>query len=307
MSGARVRETSEGPTGSAGVSPRTGSAGVSPRTGSAGVSPVPGDRVADIGTSERGGEYPALPGLWTNPTSGAGAGNRVQYGETVIAYDVAYAPRKTVAITVAPDLRVSVTAPLGATSDAVAARVRLRAPWILRQRRELERYLPARPPRLYVSGATHLYLGRQYRLKVVEDPREAVKLARGRLYVWTPDRADTARIKGLLDAWYHTQASRVFRERLRALVPPFQQFGVAPPELAIKPLQARWGSCTGAGTITLNLALIQASKQHIDYVIVHELSHLVEHNHGKRFYQLLDRMLPAWRERRRQLNELSIG
>jgi predicted metal-dependent hydrolase len=239
--------------------------------------------------------------------SGAEVANRVQYGETVIAYDVAYAPRKTLAITVAPDLRVTVTAPLGATPDAVAARVRKRAPWIVRQQRELERYLPARPLRRYVSGETHRYLGRQYRLKVVEEPRDEVKLARGRLYVWTPDRTDTARVKALLDAWYHTQASRVFRERLRALVPQFHHAGVVQPELVIKPLQACWGSCTGAGTITLNLALIQAPKPQIDYVIVHELSHLVERNHSKRFYQLLDRMLPAWRERRRQLNESYSG
>jgi len=235
------------------------------------------------------------------------AAHCVQYGETVIAYDVACAPRKTLAITVAPDLRVTVTAPLGAAPDAVAARVRKRAPWIVRQQRELERYLPVRPLRRYVSGETHRYLGRQYRLKVVEEPRDEVKLARGRLYVWTPDRTDTARVKALLDTWYHTQASRVFRQRLRALVPQFHHAGVVQPELVIKPLQARWGSCTGAGTITLNLALIQAPKPQIDYVIVHELSHLVERNHSKRFYQLLDRMLPAWRERRRQLNELHIG
>ena len=134
-----------------------------------------------------------------------------------------------------------------------------------------------------------------------------MKLARGRLYVWTPDRTDTARVKALLDAWYHTQASRVFHERLRALVPQFHHAGVVLPRLAIKPLRACWGSCTGAGTITLNLALIQAPKPQIDYVIIHELSHLVERNHGKRFYGLLDRMLPAWRERRRQLNESYSG
>jgi len=238
--------------------------------------------------------------------SGAGAAYCLHYGDTIIAYDVAYAPRQTLAITVAPDLRVTVTAPLGAPPDLVAARVRRRAPWIMRQRRELERYLPARPPRLYAGGATHLYLGRQYRLKVVEDPRNGVKLARGYLHISTPDRADTARVKGLLDAWYQAQATRVFRERLRALVPLFSHLGVAEPTLTIKPLRARWGSCGGTGVITLNRALIQAPKPHIDYVIVHELGHLVERNHGPRFYQLLDRILPTWRERRRQLNELPI-
>ncbi len=239
--------------------------------------------------------------------SGADAAYHLHYGDTIIAYDVAYAPRQTLAITVAPDLRVTVTAPLGTPPADVAARVRRRAPWIVRQRRELERYLPVTPPRLYAGGATHLYLGRQYRLKLTEDPREGVKLARGYVHISTPDRADAARVKAILDVWYHAQATRVFRERLRSLVLLFHHLGVAEPTLAIKPLQARWGSCSGSGVITLNRALIQAPKPHIDYVIIHELGHLVEHNHGPRFYQLLDRMLPTWRERRRQLNELPIG
>ncbi len=232
----------------------------------------------------------------------------IQYGETTIAYDLDYGPRKTLAISVEPNLRVSVTAPEDSDPEVIAAKVRKRAAWILRQQRELSQYLPQTPPRQYVSGETHRYLGRQHRLRVAESTDEGVKLTRGWLHVHTADRGDTERVRALLDGWYMRQAERVFPERLSAMLPRVQPLGVAErPALSIKPLVARWGSCSGGGTITLNLRLAQVPKPYIDYVIVHELCHLVEHNHSRRFYGLLDRAMPDWRERRRELNELAAG
>ncbi len=234
---------------------------------------------------------------------------RVQYGDETIEYTLAYSARKTLGISVDPDLRVTVTAPLGSDLAAVEAKVRQRAPWILRQQRELELYLPHTPPRRYVSGETHRYLGRQYRLKVEESGQqpERVKLARGALHVWVATPADTQRVRQLVEDWYEKQAQRVLYERLLALLPRFKPFELGEPQLTIRTMENRWGSCTDAGAITLNLKLVQASKPCIDYVIVHELCHLVEHNHGRSFYQLLDRMLPDWRARRRQLNEMDVA
>lgn len=232
----------------------------------------------------------------------------IQYGETTITYELDYGPRKTLAISVEPNLRVSVVAPEDSDPAAVAAKVRRRAAWILRQQRELAQYLPQTPPRQYISGETHRYLGRQHRLKVIADSAEEVKLTRGWLHVHTADRDDRERVRALLDGWYARQAARVFPERLDAMLPRVEPLGVtARPALAIKPLVARWGSCSGSGTITLNLRLMQVPKIYIDYVIIHELCHLVEHNHSRRFYGLLDRAMPDWRERRRELNELAAS
>jgi predicted metal-dependent hydrolase len=231
----------------------------------------------------------------------------VQYGNAPIEYNLAYAQRTTLAISVLPDLRVTVTAPADTDLAAIEAKVRQRARWILRQQRELELYLPQTPPRQYISGETHRYLGRQYRLKVAEAQSEGVKLTRGYLFVSTMNKTDTARVAQLMDDWYRMQAQRVFRERLAAMLPRFQHVEIPRPELAIKTLRARWGSCTTAGTVLLNLKLMQVPKSCIDYVIVHELCHLVEHNHSEQFYLLLDRMLPDWRERKRRLNECELG
>jgi len=233
--------------------------------------------------------------------------HQLQYGDTLIEYHLIFAQRKTLDISVHPDLSVMVTAPEGAAPTTIEAKVRKRAAWILRQQREFELYLPQTPPRQYMSGETHRYLGRQYRLKVVEDDIETVRLTRGFLWVSTPEKANTERVKKLLSGWYLKQAQRVFHERMKSMLPRFARIDLTPPAISIQTMTSRWGSCTEDGTITLNLKLMQVPKPYIDYVIVHELCHLVEHNHSRRFYLLLDRMMPDWGDRRKRLNEFEIG
>ncbi len=231
----------------------------------------------------------------------------LRFGETTIAYTLLYAPRKTLAIHVYPDQRVTVKAPAGSDFAAVEDFLRRRAPWILRKQREFARYPAAPPPRRYVSGENFVYLGRQYRLKVSEGERAGVKLVRGYLEVTTPSKAAGAVVRRQVEGWQRKQARRVFYARMQALLPRFLPLTLPEPEVIIKPLKARWGSCSHDGRITLNLALINMPKACIDYVIVHELCHLVEHNHGRQFYALLERVMPDWQARRKRLNEAERG
>jgi predicted metal-dependent hydrolase len=236
------------------------------------------------------------------------ARHSVQYGTTLIEFELVYAQRKTLGITVHPeDLRVTVKAPEGSALSDVEAKVLKRASWIVQQKRDLERYLPHLPPRQYVSGETHGCLGRQHRLKVVENGTEAVERSRNYLYVHVSDRDNRERIKELLDEWYADQAAQIFAERLAACYPKVQHLGVEYPEMAIRVMKSRWGSTNPAGKITLNVKLIQVPKTYIDYVIFHELCHLKEPNHGPEYYRLLDRVLPDWRERREKLNAFQFG
>ena len=227
----------------------------------------------------------------------------LQFGETRIEYTLTYAARKTLAIHVYPDQSVAVKAPVGSGFVAVEGFVRRRAPWILRKQAEFARYPVAHPPRRYVSGESFVHLGRQYRLKVTEGEREGVKLSRGYLEVATPSKADTEGVRRQIEGWQRKQAQRVFHERVQALLPRFAPLALPEPQLVIKPLKGRWGSCTHDGRITLNLLLIRMPKPCIDYVVAHELCHLLEHNHGKGFYALLARIIPDWKAQRRRLNE----
>lgn len=233
---------------------------------------------------------------------------QIQYGTTTIEYQLTFAQRKTLGISVHPDCSVRVVAPVGSTQEAIEAKLKQRSAWIVKQQQQFERYLPLLPPRQYVSGETHLYLGKQYRLKVEEAPTPAVKLTRGRFYIYTANGKDRATISDQLEGWYRTKAHTLFAEQLAACLQKVAIVGItATPELRIRTMQKRWGSCTEAGVITLNLKLIQAPKALIDYVILHELCHLQEHNHSTAYYRLLDRVLPDWQARREELNQVKVA
>lgn len=234
--------------------------------------------------------------------------HRIQFGTSTIEYDLVYSQRKTLALHVYPDGSVVVDAPLGTELPSVEAKVRRRSGWILRQQRQFQEYAsPISVPRRYVSGETYRYLGRQYRLKLIEDNVEHVRLSRGYLTVSVRNPSEKKHVGELINAWYRSHARRVFVERLFQCYPRVEPLGIVYPQLAIRDMKARWGSCSAAGRITLNVRLIQVSKDLIDYVLLHELCHLKEHNHSASFYGLLDRILPDWQVRRERLNKIELS
>jgi len=231
----------------------------------------------------------------------------IAFGTATIEYELIFTRRKSLGITVHPDQHVTVRAPLRTSTADIEAIVRKKGGWILKKRQEFEDYPPAPPPRRYVSGETHLYLGHGYRLVVSEDKDQGIRLANGRLFLQTKDKNDLARKKKLLENWYRQQAKIIFAERLAVVYPSVAQFGIPYPEMKIRLMKSRWGSCSSKGNINLNLRLIQTPMACIDYVIIHELAHLKEHNHSPAYYNLLDKLLPDWREQREILNRVQVA
>jgi predicted metal-dependent hydrolase len=236
-----------------------------------------------------------------------GGGYLLSYDNLAIPFQIEYRRRKHLAITVHPEMRLEVLAPEGAAADAVLARVEKRAGWITRQWRFFDQYQPTQPGPRFVSGETHLYLGRQYRLKVEEGTPESVRLV-GRFFrVVTHSRADAGRVREQLDGWYREHARRVFAIRLAGCVESSKSLELdRSPPIRVQRMQKRWGSCTAAGAVILNLDLVKAPVHCIDYVIVHELCHLKVLNHGKGFYQLLARCLPDWEARKGRLESVIL-
>jgi predicted metal-dependent hydrolase len=219
----------------------------------------------------------------------------------VIDYALKRTKRKTLAISVLPNGRVEVVAPLRAAADVIDLRVRRRKRWIMKQRRFFEQFEPRLTTRHYVPNETHLYLGRQYRLVLRQGGSDTVTTNGAQLVVTTRRHANTRKTKALLDAWYVARAHARFESRLDALFGPFARRGLAKPKLAVRALKKRWGSVSGAGTLTLNRALVQAPLPCIDYVVVHELCHLVHADHGPKFFALLSRLMPDWQKRKQRL------
>lgn len=228
------------------------------------------------------------------------------YGDKEIEFEVIRANRKTLDIAVDPDQRVTVKAPVDALLEEIDRRVKNHARWILKQQQYFSQFEPRTPSRRYVSGETHLYLGRQYRLKVQQSDRSSVKLKGRYLHIETPVPEDVERIRSLLDYWYRDRAQVKFDERLDFCFTAFKWIGCDRPPLQIRQLAKRWGSLTPGGVMILNCDLIRASSRHIDYVITHELCHLKYPDHSSNFYNLLKRIMPDWETRKQRLEQLLI-
>lgn len=229
----------------------------------------------------------------------------ISFGDETVGFTVNWRPRRTLAIHVHPDGNVVVDAPAAASLEQVQAKVIKHAAWIVRQRRQFASYPPVLPKRRYIAGETHRYLGRQYRLKVVEGAEEGVKLQGGRLCVTTRYVDSGAHVEKLITEWYRMRARAVFNERYEECRERVARAGIRHAGAwQLRRMNKRWGSCSRAGRITLNPELIAAPRECIDYVITHELCHLKEYSHNKAFFRLLGRVMPDWEERRRRLNEL---
>lgn len=228
----------------------------------------------------------------------------IVFGTETFSYEIRFLPtRRTLGIEVHPDLSVVVRAPADCDLDTIQARVGKRASWISKQLTNFQRYSPRTPARQYVSGETHLYLGRQYRLKIVTGEFVPVKMNRGHLVLTLPGKAKPDRVKALLYRWYLDHARRVFIEVLDELLPRFK--GHQRPRLIVRAMQSRWGSLSQAGTMTLNANLVRAPRACIEYVVAHELCHLKHRDHDARFFRLLGQVMPDW-EKRKQLLEAAL-
>lgn len=210
-----------------------------------------------------------------------------------------------VLIKVHPDCRVQVSAPEGADENEILAAVKKRGRWIYQQLRDFREQQKYVSPRKYVSGESHYYLGKQYLLKVTEAPDlpEVVKLTRGKLDVSVKVKS-AEQVSLLLSHWYREKAKEVFSKRLDAMLE--QTLWVKErPAVRILTMKTQWGSCSPAGRLTLNPQLVKAPRECIDYVILHELCHIAEHNHSKKFYRLMAQVMPGWVGVKERLDKLA--
>ena len=219
-----------------------------------------------------------------------------------IPYRYCRSRRRTLCITIYPDLIVLVRAPLRAAPGDIREFVLSHARWIMKTRQKLESRAAVKPPGpRYTSGEAHPYLGQAYPLEVQQGVKPSVGLLSGRICVTTKGEPTEEMVKKLLHRWYSAQADIIFHEHLAACLRTMPKDFPLPP-LRIRPMRSRWGSFSPKGRIALNLWLITMPLDCLDYVIFHELCHYKVRGHGKRFWELLERFLPEWRMRRKELN-----
>jgi predicted metal-dependent hydrolase len=205
-----------------------------------------------------------------------------------------------------PHGRVRVAAPLRVSDDAVRLAVIGKLGWIKRQRARFEAQ-PRQSAREMVSGESHYFLGRRYRLRVIEREGAAGVALRSKstLELHVRPETEAGQRNRILHQWY--------RQQLKQLIPPLIEkwqtaLGVAVAEWGVKKMKTRWGTCNiEARRIWLNLELAKKPVHCLEYIVAHELVHLIERNHNDHFVSILEKHLPHWRLHRQELNSAPLA
>lgn len=224
----------------------------------------------------------------------------INFGSRKIEYYISYSKRKTLGITVNPNMEIEVKAPENSSLELIESKVRKRAAWIIKQQNFFLSFHPKPKDKKYVSGESHFYLGRQYRIEVINGKKNEVSY-KGR-YIQITSNNKTS-IEKLLNDWYRIKAKEIFQEVANPLIEKFKKYGVEPSGIFVKDMKTRWGSCTPNGKIILNPELIKTPKGCIEYVIIHELCHLVHHGHNKKFFDLQAKECPLWERWKKKLEQ----
>ena len=205
-----------------------------------------------------------------------------------------------------PGGRVRVAAPLHLDDDALRMAVISRLGWIRRKQSEFEQQ-DRQSQREFVSGESHYFEGRRYRLDVIEDEgRPSVHLiSNTRMALRVRRGADRDTREAVLHEWYRSQ----LLGRLPALLQKWEpKVGIQVDEVRIKRMKTRWGTSNSAACrIWLNLELIKKSTPCLEFILVHEMVHLIERSHNEQFRDLMGRLMPQWRASRDHLNRAPLA
>lgn len=205
-----------------------------------------------------------------------------------------------------PQGRVRVAAPLVVSDEAVRLAVIDKLGWIKRQRAKFAGQ-PRQSEREMVNGESHYFLGRRYRLRVHEQDVPARVALRGvaTMDLFVRPGAGVEKREAVLLDWHRASLRSIISDLLEQWQP---KLGVQVADWGIKKMKTKWGSCNvGARRIWLNLELAKKPVQCLEYIVVHELAHLLERNHTERFTALMDKHLPDWRTQRLVLNNSPLG
>jgi predicted metal-dependent hydrolase len=206
-----------------------------------------------------------------------------------------------------PDGRIRVAAPEQMTDTAIRMAVISRIPWIKKQQRDFAAQ-PRQSDREMVSGECHYFWGKRHRLNVIEQVgRHEVKVSGGKIHLFVNPGTSIQNRALVLSEFYRAQ----LKAQVEKLIPEWQQRIAVEVEVAdwhVKKMKTKWGSCNvGAKRIWLNLELAKKPLECLEYILVHELVHLLERKHNERFLSHMDKFMPNWRERRDLLNQLPLA
>ena len=220
-----------------------------------------------------------------------------------IEYKVIYSGRRTLGISVLPDASVIVRVPFRTPGKTITRIVEEKASWIIKHRDSYRMKVPDKPGRSYIDGSSHLFRGNTYILNISESRRKFVKFNGSTIDIGLEKAGDEASVRKLLQKSYKIEATAHIPVMFNSLLEKHANHNFKPTGLVIRSMKRRWGSCSNRGKITLSTELIKLADEYIEYVIIHELCHLKQHNHGPKYYELLSELFPEWKKVRKEIRE----
>jgi len=225
------------------------------------------------------------------------------YGQYKYKYEFIAQDRKTLSLTVRPDMGIVLKCPLQADENRIQLFLKKKWKWLNKQLHFFKKFQKKVYQKEYISGEGFMYLGRQYTLIVKRAKEDKVSLTKGRLLLNTQNLvADGSYNKMLIEKWFKQRAELIFQERFQEVLKHFNYSEEI--KLSIRKMNKRWGSFFEKSRIILNPQLIHAPKYCIDYVIAHELCHVRYKKHNNNFYKYLAEVIPDWEERKERLEQV---
>jgi len=231
--------------------------------------------------------------------------SQIMFGDILIRYKLSIKNIKNINIRVRHGGDVFVSAPEKLPANIVIGYVKSKAPWIYKNLEALKKKESMTVPKEYVSGESFLVLGKQYRLKVIICNINKIDIEDGYIALYTRNAESVEKRESQYLKWLREQAKEAFLNSFDKMYPLIGKYGYDKPELAIKDMRTRWGSCAPTKKIWLNLHLVKAPVYCIDYVVLHELCHLKYPSHSRHFYDFLTALMPDWKERKKILEDIA--
>lgn len=221
-----------------------------------------------------------------------------------VEIDIVRSARRTIALYVRPGGTLQIRAPWYVPVYSLMQFVNQKAGWITRQRERMKQVKPVPEMKQLIDGSVIPFLGRDIALILRQNTRTTIEFRDGQLFIGVAGEIFPDMVASIVDAWYLYEAKRYFDARTHELAEIHSDKLPQPRSVGVRRMKRRWGSCSTSGKITFNRELMKKDPVLVDYVIIHELCHLVHHNHGKKYYALLESIVPDYRERRRKLQQV---
>ena len=230
---------------------------------------------------------------------------RVVVENREICYQLERKPVKNINLRIRKDGSVYVSANEMVPCEEIDLFIQSKASYILKaidHFSELAQYKPQ--PKQYVSGETFYIQGRGLRLQVSQATKETISSDGVYIFLKVKDSSDVEKKRRIVNRFLDQECITVFSEVMEDLYPLVKKYGIEKPSLRIRDMETRWGSClTKKRIITLNKRLLESPRNCIEYVVMHELCHLIHPNHSKHFYSFLTMLMPDWKERKDYLDK----